>query len=433
MKTYQEVIDYLYTQFPEYQKVGDKAMKPGLANSLALDDHLNHPSRAFKVIHVAGTNGKGSVSHSLASILQSAGYVVGLYTSPHLKDFRERIRVDGCPIPEEYVMDFVNEYRLFLDELHASFFEITTAMAFNYFRFTGVDVAVVEVGLGGRLDSTNIVWPELCVITNIGFDHMQYLGNTLGAIAKATAGIIKEERPVVIGERHPETDSVFVDMAAIQESPIYFAEDYYRVLEAKEKDGKMQYVLLDKKTNQQHRIPFSLMGLCQQKNILTIVRAATLLREELGFDDVDIVAIREGLESVQEQTGLMGRWQKIASKPDVIVDTGHNRHGMLIVAQQLTDEMKRYGRLHIVFGMVNDKHPEDVLPLLPENAYYYYCQAQTDRAVPSKELSKLGESMGRPGYPFDSVIAALYQAKKIAEPDDLIFVGGSNYVVAEVL
>ncbi|MDO4462454.1 MAG: folylpolyglutamate synthase/dihydrofolate synthase family protein [Bacteroidia bacterium] len=431
MKTYQEVLDYLYVQFPEYQKVGDKAMKPGLGNMLKLEDHLGHPSRAFKVIHVAGTNGKGSVSHSLASILQSAGYIVGLYTSPHLHDFRERIRVDGAMIPEEYVMRFVNEHEIFLKDLHASFFEISTAMAFDYFKFVGVEVAIVEVGLGGRLDSTNVVWPELCVITNIGLDHTQFLGNSLPEIAKEKAGIIKEEIPVVIGERHPETDEVFIDMAGIQEAPIYFAEDEYKIIECKTEGGISEYVVLDRQKNHQHKIPFSLTGNYQRKNLLTILKAASLL-QTLGYDMVDIVSIREGLKAVQEQTGLMGRWQKIASKPDMIVDTGHNAHGMKYVAEQLNDEMQHYSDLHIVIGMVDDKHPEEVLPLLPKEAKYYFTQASTHRAVPSEELRKMGEKAGRLGKAYNNVQEAIDDAKKNASANSLIFIGGSNYTVAEV-
>lgn len=431
MKTYQEVLDYLYVQFPEYQKVGDKAMKPGLGNMLKLEDHLDRPSRAFKVIHVAGTNGKGSVAHSLASILQSAGYIVGLYTSPHLHDFRERIRVDGSMIPEEYVMRFVNEHEEFLKDLHASFFEISTAMAFDYFKFVGVEVAVVEVGLGGRLDSTNVVWPQLCVITNIGMDHTQYLGSSLAEIAKEKAGIIKEEIPVVIGERHPETDDVFVDMAGVQEAPIYFAEDEYKIIDCKTEGNLSEYVILDRQKNHQHKIPFSLTGIYQKKNLLTILRAAELLKD-LGYDMVDIVSIREGLKSVQEQTGLMGRWQKIASNPDMIIDTGHNAHGMKYVAEQLNDEMTKYDELHIVIGMVNDKHPEEVLPLLPAKAKYYYAQASTHRAVPSEELKKMGEKTGRMGNAYPNVREAVEAAKKNATTNSLIFIGGSNYTVAEL-
>lgn len=431
MKTYEEVINYLYTQFPEYQKVGNRAMKPGLGTSLKLDDHLGNPSRAFKVIHVAGTNGKGSVSHSIASILQSAGYIVGLYTSPHLHDFRERIRVDGAMIPEEYVMRFVNEHELFLKDLHASFFEISTAMAFDYFKFVGVEVAIVEVGLGGRLDSTNIVWPDMCVITNIGMDHTQYLGNTLAEIAKEKAGIIKEEIPVVIGERHPETDEVFVDMAGIQEAPIHFAEDYYRILECKRNGDKNDFVILEKKTNQQHKVPFSLIGNYQQKNLITILKAIDVLRS-LNYEMLDIVSIREGLANVQEQTGLMGRWQKIGSNPDTIIDTGHNSHGMKYVAEQLHEEMDKYEDLHIVIGMVNDKHPEEVLPLLPEKATYYFAQAKTERAVPSDKLAEMGRNCGRMGNHYPSVQDAIQAAKKNASANSLIFIGGSNYTVAEV-
>lgn len=430
MMNYQQTLDYLYSQFPEYQRIGARAVKVGLDNSRIIDEHLGHPHRSFRSVHVAGTNGKGSISHTLAAILQSAGYITGLYTSPHLVDFRERIRVDGCMIPKEEVTAFVERNEFFFKTLHPSFFEITMAMAFDYFRRVGVEVAVVEVGLGGRLDSTNIIMPDLSVITNIGLDHTLFLGETLPEIAAEKAGIIKTGKPVVIGEHSVETDSVFIEKATSENAEIMFAEDEYKILQVHETEDFLEFKI-ERENGEQIDVAYSLTGLYQHKNILTVLAAVDELRRK-GYEISD-EAIREGFENVQELTGLTGRWQKIASHPDMIVDTGHNAHGVRIVAQQLMKCMEKYANVHIVWGMASDKHPEKVIPLLPKEAKFYYTQADSPRSMPVEELAKIGEQCDRRGDYYLTVTEALAEAKRKAAIGDLIFIGGSNYVVAEVL
>ncbi len=427
--TYEQTLDYLYNQFPVYHRIGARAFKVGLGNSDAIADHLGHPHRSYRTIHVAGTNGKGSTSHTLASILQSAGYVTGLYTSPHLVDFRERIRVDGCMIPKEEVVNFVKQNEQFFRTLSPSFFEITMAMAFEYFRRTSVDVAVVETGLGGRLDSTNIITPDLSIITNIGFDHMTFLGETLPEIAFEKAGIIKSGIPAVIGERHAETDDTFINKANEVGAPLTFAEDRYKVTSVNIAEDDLLDVKLRNAACDEVDVTFSLTGYCQEKNIVTILAAVDELRR-IGYDISDD-ALREGLENVQEYTGLMGRWQKVAERPDMIVDTGHNAHGIKYVARQI--EESKYENIHIVWGMVSDKHPETVLPLLPKKARYYFTKAQIERAIPPNELAEMGKKAGLQGDAYENVTEALLAAKKNARHKDLIFIGGSNFIVAEVL
>ncbi len=429
--TYEKILEDIYNRFPVYQQVGSIALKPGLGNIMAIDNRLGHPHKKFKTIHVAGTNGKGSVSHTLAAILQSAGYVTGLFTSPHLVDFRERIRVDGCMIPKECVVDFMDRNDIFLNELQPSFFEITTAMAMDYFERVGVDVAVIEVGLGGRLDSTNIITPDLSVITNIGLEHTQYLGDTLAKIAAEKAGIIKQGVPVVIGERHPETDPVFIAKAEEMNAPIIFAEDVMRLIEHKEEKGMMVAQVEHKAKQQQREHKFSLTGLCQTHNMLTVLAAV----EELKKLDYDLTEldVKEGMADVQGLTGLMGRWQKIGNRPDIIVDTGHNAHGVRILAQQLEEQFSNYLRIHIVWGMCNDKEPEKVMTLLPRDAKYYFTQANIKRATPAADLYDIGQKMGLNCHFYPTVRQAVDRAKRYAEPADLIFIGGSNFVVAEAL
>ncbi len=429
--TYEKILEDIYNRFPVYQQVGSIALKPGLGNIIAIDNRLGHPHKKFKTIHVAGTNGKGSVSHTLAAILQSAGYVTGLFTSPHLVDFRERIRVDGCMIPKECVVDFMDRNDIFLNELQPSFFEITTAMAMDYFERVGVDVAVIEVGLGGRLDSTNIITPDLSVITNIGLEHTQYLGDTLAKIATEKAGIIKQGVPVVIGERHPETDPVFIAKADEMNAPIIFAEDVMRLIEHKEDKGMMVAQVEHKAKQQQREHKFSLTGLCQTHNMLTVLAAV----EELKKLDYDLTEldVKEGMADVQGLTGLMGRWQKIESRPDIIVDTGHNAHGVRILAQQLEEQFSKYLRIHVVWGMCNDKEPEKVMTLLPRDAKYYFTQANIKRATPAADLYDIGQKMGLNCHFYPTVRQAVDRAKRYAEPADLIFIGGSNFVVAEAL
>lgn len=407
---YKDTLAYLYNSTPMFQQVGGAAYKEGLDNTLALDAHLGHPHRAFRTIHVAGTNGKGSCSHTLAAILQSAGYRTGLYTSPHLLDFRERIRINGKPVPEAYVVDFVARERAFFEPLHPSFFELTTAMAFRYFADEGVDVAVVEVGMGGRLDCTNIIRPDLCIITNISPDHTQFLGHTLAQIAAEKAGIIKPGIPVVIGETTPETRPVFLRKAQEAGAPIYFAEE----------NDREDYPGLE----------FELKGIYQQKNLRTLLTALPLLKKEAGYR-LDEQAVRNGFAHVVELTGLMGRWQKLHDHPTLMCDTGHNVGGIGYVVEQL--KQQTYRTLRIVIGMVNDKDIGGVLALLPREATYYFTRASVKRALPEDELAKRAHEAGLRGECYPDVPAAVRAAQKESLPEDFIFVGGSNFIVADLL
>lgn len=406
---YQDTLTYLYNSTPMFQQVGGSAYKEGLENTLALDEHFGHPHRKFRTIHVAGTNGKGSCSHTIAAILQEAGYSVGLYTSPHLVDFRERVRVNGQPIPEEYVIRFVEEERCFFEPLHPSFFELTTAMAFRYFADVEIDVAVIEVGLGGRLDCTNIIHPDLCIITNISLDHTQFLGNTLPQIAREKAGIIKSGIPVVIGETTPETKSVFQKRAGEVNAPIYFAEE----------NGREDYP----------GIEYELQGFYQKKNSRTILTALPLLKEA-GYR-LDEQSVRRGFAHVTELTGLMGRWQKLQNHPTLICDTGHNVGGITYIVEQL--KQQAFHNLHIIIGMVNDKDIQGVLALLPEDAIYYFTQASVKRALPANDLQKLAESARLKGNCYPDVPSAVRAAQEKSLPEDFIFVGGSSFIVADLL
>lgn len=406
---YKDTLDYLYNSAPLFQQIGAGAYKEGLENTWALDEHFGHPHRSFRSIHIAGTNGKGSCSHTLAAILQEAGYKVGLYTSPHLIDFRERIRVNGQPVPEAYVIRFVEEERAFFEPLHPSFFELTTAMAFRYFAEEKVDVAVVEVGLGGRLDCTNIIRPDLCIITNISLDHVQFLGDTLEKIAGEKAGIIKSGIPVVIGETTPETRPVFQKKAEEVGAPIHFAEE-----EVKEVHPDWEY---------------ELKGLYQEKNRRTLWAALPLLQE--GGYQISESDIQAGFAHVVELTGLMGRWQKLQEHPTVICDTGHNVGGIQYIAEQLRRQVFR--RLHIVIGMVNDKDVRGVLALLPREATYYFTQASVKRALPAGQLARLAAEAGLQGTCYPDVPSAVRAAQKESLPEDFIFVGGSSFIVADLL
>ncbi len=415
---YQETIDYLYNAAPAFEKVGAGAYKEGLYNTHALDEHFGHPHKSYKTIHIAGTNGKGSCSHTIAAILQSAGYKVGLYTSPHLVDFRERIRVNGECISEERVIKFVEEERNFFEPLQPSFFELTTALAFKYFEEQTVDIAVIEVGLGGRLDCTNIITPLLSVITNISFDHTQFLGNTLALIAGEKAGIIKHGVPCVIGEYTDETRKVFEQKAAEECSPIVFAQD-----------NKME-----------SDVYFELKGAYQAKNRNTILNAINILKRSLHIDDN---AVKEGFAKVCELTGLAGRWQTLSESPLVICDTGHNLAGWEYLAPQIKDtfdkrriENSSEGNdctLRIVFGMVDDKDIHSVMHLLPKNATYYFCQASTHRAIKAEKVAQMAQEAGLQGAHFQSVKEAYDKAMKDSSQNDFIFVGGSSYVVADLL
>lgn len=406
---YKDTLDYLYNSAPLFQQIGAGAYKEGLENTWALDEHFGHPHRSFRSIHIAGTNGKGSCSHTLAAILQEAGYKVGLYTSPHLIDFRERIRVNGQPVPEAYVIRFVEEERAFFEPLHPSFFELTTAMAFRYFAEEKVDVAVVEVGLGGRLDCTNIIRPDLCIITNISLDHVQFLGDTLEKIAGEKAGIIKPGIPVVIGETTPETRPVFQKKAEEVGAPIHFAEE-----EVKEVHPDWEC---------------ELKGLYQEKNRRTLWAALPLLQE--GGYQISESDIQAGFAHVVELTGLMGRWQKLQEHPTVVCDTGHNVGGIQYIAEQLRRQVFR--RLHIVIGMVNDKDVRGVLALLPREATYYFTQASVKRALPAGQLARLAAEAGLQGTCYPDVPSAVRAAQKESLPEDFIFVGGSSFIVADLL
>lgn len=482
---YQNTLKYLYESVPMFQQIGASAYKPGLETTHKLDEYFGHPHQQFKTIHIAGTNGKGSCSHTIAAVLQSAGYRVGLFTSPHLLDFRERIRINGEMVPEEYVVDFVEKHRSFFEPLHPSFFELTTAMAFRYFADQKVDVAVVEVGMGGRLDCTNIIQPDLCVITNIGLDHTQYLGDTMTKIAREKAGIIKEGVPVVIGRGKGPVRRVFNAQAKKMNAPIRYATDLeseYIVNVASHEEliklrkGLILFLkcsqelqeslpsgtsleeipmiskidstesikamdsLIDRRKDIMYIAgPGFAMGLCyelngiyQMENCLTVIEALNQLKE-LGYE-ITNNDFYKGFANVCSMTGLMGRWQKLQSHPDVVCDTGHNEDGMLWVSYQLKDIKKHYKKdIHIVFGMVEDKDIKAVLKLLPKDATYYFTKANVKRALPEDELLRMATKAGLKGTSYPTVVDAMKAAKKNCLPKDMIFVGGSNFIVADLL
>ncbi len=423
--TYKEATEYLFNSTPLFQNVGKDAYKEGLTNTLALDEHFGHPHHRFRTIHVGGTNGKGSCSHTLAAILQKAGYKTGLYTSPHLTDFRERIRVNGVMMPEEYVTSFIENERNFFEPLHPSFFELSTAMAFKYFAETKVDVAVIEVGLGGRLDCTNIIRPDLSVITNISFDHVQFLGHTLTAIAQEKAGIIKSGIPVVIGETTEETKKVFIDKSLKVNAPIIFAEDKHQILSLQRQDGKLIY-----ETRSYGQLTGELCGLCQEKNTGTILTAVDELRKQ-GYA-IGQSHVSDGFAHVCELTGLRGRWQTVNEHPTVICDTGHNTGGISYIAEQLRTYPSEV-QIHIVMGMVNDKDVRNVLKLLPADATYYFTKASVKRALNEDQLCGLAREAGLHGKTYPNVQAAFEAAKAASTEKGLIFVGGSTFIVADFL
>lgn len=422
--TYQETVTYLYNCAPPFQQVGGAAYKEGLSTTIALDKHLGNPHRRFRTIHVAGTNGKGSTSHTIAAILQQSGYKVGLYTSPHLIDFRERIRIDGVPAPEEFVVDFVEKNKAFFEPLSPSFFELTTAMAFTYFAGQGVDVAVIETGLGGRLDCTNIITPELSIITNISLDHTQFLGSTMEKIAAEKAGIIKRGVPVIIGETTPETKSVFLEKAKSVDAPIFFAEEEALLVSATPKNCGFEYV-----SGTYGTFHGELGGFCQEKNTNTILSAIGKLKEK-GFR-ITPDSVRKGFTDVTSLTGLMGRWQRIGESPRTVCDAGHNIGGIAYIVRQL--QAQECDTLRIVFGMVSDKDITAVLALMPKNAVYYFTQASIKRAMPAAELREKAAAFGLHGNHYPNVKAAYAAAKADSTPDDFIFIGGSCFIVADLL
>lgn len=426
---YQQTLDYLLGKLPMFSRIGTAAYRKDLTNTIGLSEFLGRPEKKFPSVHIAGTNGKGSTSHMLAAIFQSAGYRTGLYTSPHLKDFRERIKIDGEMIKEPFVVDFVERIRPLSESIDPSFFEVTVAMAFEYFAVEKVDIAIIEVGLGGRLDSTNIIHPELSIITNIGFDHMNMLGNTLPAIAFEKAGIIKKDTPVVIGEHHPETAPVFEQRAREDHAPLTFADqqrfisdwDYQRhyltagVSKSLTADDKEFYTL-------------DLPGIYQTRNLLTVLEAVHRLRA--GGWKLEQPAVHKGLQHVKKLTGLHGRWELVHEHPDVILDVAHNVDGMRQLVRQI--ELSDHEELHIVLGMVGDKDIDPVLSLLPKAAYYYFTRAAIPRALPEDELSEKARSKGLEGKTYPSVAEALNAAKAHARTRDLILVCGSVFVVGEV-
>ena len=429
--TYAETLDYLFNALPMFQRVGASAYKADLTNTLSLCEHLGNPQETFKTIHVAGTNGKGSTSHALASVFQAAGYKTGLYTSPHLKSFTERIRIDGKEITEEDVVEFVANNRAFLDQLQPSFFEMTVGMAFWYFAKESVDIAVIEVGMGGRLDSTNVIHPELCVITTIGYDHTQFLGNTLPLIAGEKAGIIKEGVPVVISQTQKETQAVFSQQAAAKQAAIVFADQLWEVTKLPEsEDPSIQESANFKvrSSDGEFNLKFGLNGDYQRFNLPGILETVKQLRNQ-GWNLSD-TALQVGLESISEQTGLKGRWQLLQLNPIILADTGHNEAGIGEVVNQL--KKYSYSKLWMVIGMVNDKDISKVLDLLPKEATYIFCQASIPRAMDAHELARKWNEKGLIGQVIPTVTEALEFAIKNASPDDLIFVGGSTFIVAEI-
>lgn len=402
--TYKETLDWLFGQFPAYQKIGKTAYKADLSNITILSAHLGNPHLNFKSIHVGGTNGKGSSSHMLASVLQEAGYKVGLYTSPHLKDFRERIKINGKEISEEVVIKFVSKNKTFFEEQCLSFFEMTVGLAFETFVKEQVDIAIIEVGLGGRLDATNIITPEVSLITNIGLDHTAFLGNDLKSVAREKAGIIKYNVPVVVSEFQEEIASVFIEKAAQESTSVVFADQL---------DLGMYET--------------DLLGSYQFKNYKGVLAVLSQLKEFDVFED----AIISGLKNVVKNTGLQGRWQILQEYPKVICDTAHNKEGLLITMKQL--QLESYDNLHIVIGMVSDKDVDSVLQLLPVNATYYFCAPNNLRALPVSELKTKANTFNLSGCGYKSVNEAFIAAKKSAKSDDVIYIGGSTFVVAEIL
>ncbi|MEM9363522.1 MAG: folylpolyglutamate synthase/dihydrofolate synthase family protein [Bacteroidota bacterium] len=402
--TYQETIAWMFAQLPMYQQKGAAALKHKLDNVLNFSLHLDSPHVKFKSIHVAGTNGKGSSSHMLASILQEAGYTVGLYTSPHLKDFRERIRINGKPIDENFVTDFIANNKAFLETNSLSFFEMTVGMAFSYFAEEKVDIAVVEVGLGGRLDSTNIITPEVSLITNIGYDHTDVLGDTLEKIAMEKAGIIKKTVPVVVSEKQPETTGIFQIISAQKQSLLFFAQN----------EEVKSYTT-------------DLLGRYQKKNIKGVVVAL----QQLKSFDITEKHIGRGLQHVVENTGLLGRWQVLGKKPTIICDTAHNREGLEVVLGQLKEQ--KYSTLRMVLGFVSDKNLNSLLPMFPKKARYYFVKPDVARGLSEEKVKKVASSYGLKGESYTSVTDGLKAAKKDSKGSDIIYVGGSTFVVAEVL
>jgi dihydrofolate synthase / folylpolyglutamate synthase len=419
---YKATLDYLYESLPMFHRIGPAAFKSGLGNTEELCALLGNPQNKFKSIHVAGTNGKGSSSHMLAAILQSAGYKTGLFTSPHLKDFRERIKVNGQDIKEEEVCAFVEKHRQDFERIKPSFFEMTCAMAFDYFSKENIEVAVIETGLGGRLDSTNIINPEVCLITNISYDHQQLLGNTLDAIAGEKAGIIKKNIPIVVSEFQTDVSDVFIDKAKKENAPLTFASLVYQLDDLEVRDGKLHFLYHGK------NYTCALTGKYQSYNIAGVLAVVHILNERKIY--ITDEELRKGLMEVIALTGLKGRWQILDHQPLTICDSGHNEAGIISILEGI-DSLK-FNKLHFVFGTVNDKDIKKILPLLPKNAFYYFCQAKIPRALDAHNLGAHAKAYSLIGKVIPDVNEAIRDAKKNATPDDLVFIGGSTFVVAEI-
>lgn len=428
LMNYQETLDYLFAKLPMFSRVGAAAYKADLTNTVALCNAIQNPQAHFKTIHIAGTNGKGSTSHMLAAILQTAGYKTGLYTSPHLKDFRERIKINGEMCSEEFVIDFTKKIQPEIEKIEPSFFEITVAMAFEYFATNKVDIAVIETGLGGRLDSTNIIHPELSIITNIGFDHMNLLGNTLDKIAYEKAGIIKQNTPVVIGEFNAITKTVFEEKSSSVQAPIIFAQNNYTVKNIKSNVAGLELEVESLSTQETKNYELDLAGIYQSKNLLTVLESIHQLNL-LGWNIEDEI-VTTALRQVKKITGLHGRWELLQANPTIIADVAHNVDGI----KQILEQLKHcsYETLHIVIGMVKDKDIEAAIALLPKEAKYYFTQAQIERALPAHDLQLLSEKFELKGNNFSNVNKAIDSAKNNATNDDLILVCGSIFLVGEI-
>jgi len=427
---YAQTVEFLFSSLPMFQRTGPAAYKANLDNTHSLDEHFKHPHQSFKTIHVTGTNGKGSVSHMLASVLQASGYRTGLYTSPHLVDFRERMRINGEMISEEYVCRFVEENTGLIDKIKPSFFELTTLMAFKYFADSKVDIAVIETGMGGRLDSTNIITPLVSVITNIGLDHTQFLGSTLELVAAEKAGIIKQNVPVVIGEWQEQTEAVFKSFAKKMNSKLYFASEKYSATSTLVGFTRRQKMYVRSGDELVYDgLSIDLLGIYQRKNVPTVLQSIDCLRD-LGIL-IPEKSIYSGLEQVTTSTGLRGRWEEIGYNPLIICDTGHNSEGIAEVVEQIRNTAFR--KLHFVFGTVSDKDPSKALSLLPKDAIYYFSKADIPRALEPSILKNHAETFGLKGEAYQTTMLAFDAAKRNAGKEDLVFVGGSTFVVAEIL
>lgn len=431
MNKYDEIIRWMFSQIPMYQRTGKAAYKADLGTTLKLDQYFNHPHKQYKTIHVAGTNGKGSVSHALASVLQAAGYRTGLYTSPHLKDYRERIRINGEMIDKAYVVGFVEKHQSFFEEIQPSFFEMSVALAFQYFADKNVDVAIMEVGMGGRLDSTNIIMPEVSVITNIGLDHTAFLGTELSTIAKEKAGVIKNNVPVVVGESQLETKPVFEQRAKEVGTEIYFADKFYKLEDQQTGDLLQKRFKVEEPGKEEFLfgIKTDLLGFYQQKNLATVLKTVDVLR---GKDfDLKQEHVLKGLSKVKENTGFAGRWQVLGENPLILCDTAHNREGISINMEQISK--MNFDKVRFVLGFVNDKSLDQILSLFPVDAEYYFTKADIPRALDEHELERQAIKRGLHGKSYGTVKEAYQQAREAAGQKDLIYVGGSTFVVSEII